>query len=241
MNEPPASSGVVLITGAAGGLGQGLVRAFAANGWRVVAAYHRQPGQLASEPCWPVRLDVTSRTEAREVVAQVVARWGRLDALVNNAGLALDKVLGQMKDEDWQRVLAVNLTGAFHCVQAVLPHLLNQEDGHILNIASFSARSGPRGQANYAAAKAGLIGFTASLAREVGARNVRVNAVLPGVLPTPMTARLGESALAELAVANALGRINTIEEVARFAAFLASLRNVSGQVFQLDSRIARWT
>jgi 3-oxoacyl-[acyl-carrier protein] reductase len=119
--------------------------------------------------------------------------------------------------------------------------MLKQRDGHIINISSWSARVGGRGQSNYAAAKAGLLGLTTSLAKEVGSRNVRVNAVLPGVLGTKMTAHLTPEQLAEYASANVLGRINSIEEVAHFVVFLASLRNVSGQIFQLDSRIARWS
>jgi 3-oxoacyl-[acyl-carrier protein] reductase len=119
--------------------------------------------------------------------------------------------------------------------------MLKQRDGHIINISSFSARCGPAGQANYAAAKAGLIGLTTSLAREAGSRNIRVNAVLPGVLPTPMTAGLSEARLRELAAANGLGRLNSAAEVARFIAFLATTQNISGQLFQLDSRIGRWT
>ena len=119
--------------------------------------------------------------------------------------------------------------------------MLRQRHGHIINVSSYSGRVGARGQTNYAAAKAGLLGLTQSLAREVGSRNVRVNAVLPGVLPTAMTAALGPETQAAFAAANALGRINSIAEVARFIVFLATLENVSGQLFQLDSRIARWT
>ena len=119
--------------------------------------------------------------------------------------------------------------------------MLRQRGGHIINIGSFSGRAGQRGQANYAAAKAGLIGLTESLAKEVGSRNLRVNAILPGVLPTPMTAKLSETQLADYVAANALGRINSLSEVAEFIVFLATMQNVSGQVFQLDSRIARWT
>jgi 3-oxoacyl-[acyl-carrier protein] reductase len=119
--------------------------------------------------------------------------------------------------------------------------MLRQRDGHIINIASFAGRAGAGGQSNYAAAKAGLLGLTQSLAREVGSCNVRVNAVLPGVLPTPMTARLTPGQWAALTGANVLGRINSLSEVARFLVFLAGMKNVSGQVFQLDSRIAPWT
>jgi 3-oxoacyl-[acyl-carrier protein] reductase len=207
----------------------------------VAAGFHQQPIETGSEAICPIRLDVTNRAAVETALNTVLARWSRLDVLVNNAGLAADSALWQLREEDWDAVLSVNLKGAFLCAQAALRPMLKQRDGHILNIASFAARSGPRGQANYAAAKAGLLGLTQSLAKEVGSRNVRVNAVLPGVLPTPMTAKLGEPVLKAYAEANALGRLNSLPEVAQFVRFLAGMQNVSGQVFQLDSRTARWT
>ena len=232
---------VALITGASGGLGQALVAEFLAGDWRVVAGFHHENFHPETDRLWPLRLDVTSRENVEEAVAQVTAGWERVDLLINNAGNTADGLVGQLSDEDWQRVLDVHLKGAFLCSQAVLRPMLRQRDGHILNIASFSARTGNRGQANYAAAKAGLLGLTTSLAREVGSRNVRVNAILPGVLPPPMTAGLSAEQREGFTAANALGRLNDPTEVARFAAFLASTRNISGQFFQLDSRIARWT
>lgn len=232
---------VALITGASGGLGRAFVAEFLAQGWRVAAGFHREKVHAESDTLLPLPLDVTSRTTVAAAVGQVLARWQRLDLLINNAGNTADALVGQLTDDDWQRVLDVHLKGAFLCAQAALRPMLKQRDGHILNVASFSARTGNRGQANYAAAKAGLLGLTTSLAKEVGSRNVRVNAILPGVLPTPMTAGLTPEQLAAFAAANALGRLNDPAEVARFAAFLASTRNISGQCFQLDSRIARWT
>jgi len=184
---------------------------------------------------------VTDAAAARHIVRRTVERWGRLDALVNNAGVTLDEPSWQIGHADWDRVLAANLKGAFFCAQAALPTMLRQRDGHIISLASFAARVGARGQASYAAAKAGVIGLTTSLAREVGSRNIRANAVLPGVLPTPMTQDLPADTLAAFARANTLGRLNSIAEVTRFIVFLAGLQNVSGQCFQLDSRIARWT
>jgi 3-oxoacyl-[acyl-carrier protein] reductase len=160
--------------------------------------------------------------------------------LVNCAGVTADNLLTRISEEEWDRVLDVNLKGAFFCSQAVLRPMMSRREGHIINISSFAARNGTRGQANYAAAKAGLIGLTESLAKEVGPRNIRVNSILPGALPTPMTAKLAGPRVNELASANALGRLNTVSEVARFAGFLAATQNISGQSFQLDSRIARW-
>ena len=234
------NSKVVLVTGAAGGLGRGLVAEFVAQGWRVAAAYHRSAIPEETDQIWPAKLNVTDRDQIQSVVKQLVARWGRVDSLVNNAGVTADGLVSQMNDGDWDRVVDVNLKGAFLCSQAVLPTMLKQRDGHIINVASFAAR-GQRGQANYAAAKAGMIGLTESLAKEVGSRNIRVNAILPGVLPTPMTANLTEAQLNELSAANALRRLNSVTEVARFTAFLATMQNISGQVFPLDSRIGRWT
>lgn len=232
---------VVLITGAAGGLGRGLVAEFVAQGWRVAAAFHRSNEHPETDRIWPVQLDVTNRSQVQQAVRQLIARRGRVDALVNSAGVTADNLLPRISEEDWDRVLDVNLKGAFFCSQAVLRPMTSQRHGHIINIASFAARNGTRGQANYAAAKAGLIGLTESLAKEVGSRNIRVNAILPGALPTPMTAKLTGPRVNQLALANALGRLNTVSEVARFVAFLADTQNISGQLFQLDSRIARWT
>jgi 3-oxoacyl-[acyl-carrier protein] reductase len=236
-----SDSPVVIVTGAGGGLGSALVAEFAAKGWRVVAGFHGTPPPGENERILNVAFDVTSAATITAMVDQVLSRWGRVDALVNNAGLTDDKESWQMDEATWQRVLDVNLKGAFLCAQAVCRRMIRQRDGHIISVSSFSGRAGQRGQANYAAAKAGLFGLTASLAQEVGSRNVRVNAVLPGVLSTRMTAKLSEAELQQFAEANALGRINSLDEVAGFIVFLASTRNISGQVFQLDSRIAPWT
>jgi 3-oxoacyl-[acyl-carrier protein] reductase len=232
---------VILITGAAGGLGQALVEAFAAADWQVVAGWHQTP--ISGQPAnvFPTPLDVTAADSVSAAFAETLARFGRLDALINNAGIARDALVAQMSDEDWQRVLDVNLKGAFLCAQAALRPMLKQRDGHILNISSFGGRVGRAGQANYAASKAGLIGLTQALAKEAGSRNVRVNAVLPGFLRTRLVGDLSEEQLAAHAASNALGRLNEFAEVARFVTFLAGMRNVSGQVFQLDSRIGPWS
>ena len=240
MPQTTGRRAVVLITGAAGGLGHGLVEEFAAQGWLIAAGFHQQPFPRQSESVRPVRLDVTIGPQVRTAVAEILSWWGRIDVLVNNAGLTADHPLWLISEPDWDRVLEVNLKGAGLCAQAVLPAMVKQQDGQIINISSFSGRVGARGQANYAAAKAGLIALTQSLAREAGPANVRVNAVLPGVLPTPMTAGLDRKTLGAYAQANALGRLNTVAEAARCVVFLAGLENVSGQVWQLDSRIAPW-
>jgi 3-oxoacyl-[acyl-carrier protein] reductase len=231
---------VVWITGAAGGLGRGLVEAFLGAGWRVAAGYHVQAVPAESDHVQAVQGDVTRPEDPDRAVRAILERWGRLDALINNAGVTADALLAQLPEADWERVLAVNLTGAWRCARAAAEALGAHGGGHIVNIGSFAGRAGARGQAAYAAAKAGLIGLTQSLAAELAERNVRVNVVLPGVLPTPMTARLSAEARERLVAGNRLRRMNTVAEVARFVVFLCTLENVSGQVFQLDSRPARW-
>ena len=151
--------------------------------------------------------------------------------------------MAKMSESDFDQVIDVNLKGAFLVSQAAVKLMAKQRHGHIVNIGSYSALSGPFGQTNYAAAKAGLIGLTQSLAKEYGARNVRVNCVLPGFLETKMTRHLLEDATfrENLISAHALGRLNTPEDAARFIVFLHTMENVSGQVFQLDSRMRRWT
>jgi 3-oxoacyl-[acyl-carrier protein] reductase len=232
---------VALVTGAAGGLGGAMVEELLAQGWRVAAGWHHQPVTQSHPALLPVPLDVTSAASVQTAVQRITERWQRLDLLINNAGLACDSLLAQMTPAEWDAVLAVNLKGAFLCARAVLPWMQQQRAGHILNISSHAARAGTRGQANYAAAKAGLLGLTLSLAREAAPFDVRVNAVLPGVLPTGMTHQLNEAQLRSLAEANLLRRLNDLPEVARFIVFLAGMKNVSGQIFQLDSRINSWT
>ncbi len=231
---------VALVTGASGGLGGALCQQLAQDGWQVVAGARTDQVGASLEYILPARLDVTDSAQIATVVEETWIRFGRIDLLVNNAGITADAPCAQMTEEDWDRVLDVNLRGAFLCAQAVARPMARQRDGHIINISSFGARSGPRGQGNYAAAKAGLIGLTHSLAQELGARNVRVNVVFPGVLRTNMTARMSAEQLAALASANTLGRINSLDEVVRFISFLAGTQNISGQVFPLDSRIAPW-
>ena len=235
---------VVLITGASGGLGAGLSGAFAAANWQVVAAIRSPTAERREDAgstfVHELTMDVTRNDEVERTFAGVFERFGRLDVLINNAGVTADAPLAQMTGEQWDRALDANLRGAFLSSKAAARQMIRQRDGHIINISSHASRRGPRGQANYAAAKAGLVGLTQSLAKELGSRNVRVNAIFPGVMPTKMTANFTPERLEEFAKANALGRINSVEEVARFIVFLASTQNISGQIFQLDSRIAPW-
>lgn len=237
-----ASAPGVLITGAAGGLGSALVNAFHSAGWRVVAGVRARALDDPKRLHGTVSLDLTDE----ESVSTGVRRarelcGGRLDAMVCNAGIARDGAVWQLSSEDWDDVMEVNLKGSWRCARHAAAVMAAQGGGHILLVSSFAGRQGTRGQSNYAASKAGLIGMGLAVARELGAANVRVNMVLPGLLKTPMTASMDPGALEHAVAQNALGRINDLSEVASFIAFLAGLRNVSGQLFQLDSRIPPWT
>lgn len=167
---------------------------------------------------------------------------GRLDLLVSNAGHLIDRTMASMGEDDFSNVLEANLSGAFRVAREALRIMSRQRGGHIIFIGSFSALCGPAGQSNYAAAKAGIIALTQSLAREYGARSIRVNCVLPGFLETRMTAHLSDDVRARFRNAHTLGRFNTAADAARFIRFLhLEMPHASGQVFSLDSRPHRWT
>jgi NAD(P)-dependent dehydrogenase (short-subunit alcohol dehydrogenase family) len=212
-----------LITGGEGDLARHIRAELESAGWDVLA-----PGRA--------ELDVL---QPKAFFAQI----DRLDLLINNAGVFRDASLLKMTEEDFNAVLDVNLKGAFLCSQAALKFMSRQREGHIINIGSYSALSGPAGQANYAAAKAGLIALTQSTAKEYGPRNIRANCLLPGFLETKMTRHLLEDAewKEQLLSQHTLGRLNTPQDAARFILMLHAMPAVSGQVFQLDSRIHRWT
>lgn len=220
-SSPPTA----VITGGEGDLAKSIGAELKNAGFEVLA-----PGRS--------ELDVTDAASVKAIFASLK----QIDLLVNNAGAFRDGALLKMEEEAFDHVVDVNLKGAFLVSQAAVKLMSKQRHGHIVNVGSYSALSGPAGQANYAAAKAGLIGLTQSLAKEYGGRNLRVNCVLPGFLETKMTRHLlaDEAWRESLLQAHALGRLNTPEDAARFIAFLHSMPNVSGQVFQLDSRIRRW-
>lgn len=224
-SEPADPQAVALITGGGGDLAAAIRRELETAGLLVHAPARAE-------------LDVSSAPS----VAAFFQTLARLDLAVCNAGIIVDKTLAAMSPGEFASVLDVNLSGAFRVARAALKIMSRQRSGHIVLIGSFSALSGPAGQPNYAAAKAGLIGLAQSLAREYGARNIRVNCVLPGFLETRMTAPLGDALRNRVRSAHTLGRFNTAAEAARFIRFLhRELPHTSGQVFSLDSRPHRWT
>jgi 3-oxoacyl-[acyl-carrier protein] reductase len=188
-----------------------------------------------------VPLDVTCDDSCAAAADVALTRWGRIDAVIHAAGITRDAILARQHLDDWEAVFDVNLEGARRLGRATLPLLSGQgRGGHWIGIGSHAGLVGSAGQAAYAASKAALHGLMLSWAHEFAPDNVRVNTVLPGVLPTPMTESLDPEVMRSYARANVLGRINDPAEVARFVAFLLTTANISGQAFSLDSRIHRW-
>jgi len=235
---------VAVVTGAGRGIGRSIALALASRGALVVPTDVVKPGTDASSPAaaGPGRvtgvevMNVTDAAAADAAFGKVLADHGRIDILVNNAGITRDQLLMRMKREDWDRVLEVNLSGAFVCTQAVLRPMMKQRSGRIVSISSVVGQMGNAGQSNYAASKAGLIGFSKSLAREVAARNITVNVVAPGLIDTDMTRALAPGVQAEWQSKVPLGRFGTPEDVAAAVCFLASdeASYITGQVLAVN-------
>jgi 3-oxoacyl-[acyl-carrier protein] reductase len=218
---------VAVVTGGARGIGAEIARRLARGGARVVCADVLDTTDIVAEinnaggAAEGRELNVTDAQAAAEGVKAVHEAHGRLDILVNNAGVTRDQLLVRMKPEDWDLVLDINLDGVFKVTQPVAKLMMRQKSGRIVNVASVVGLMGNAGQTNYAASKAGLIGFTKSLARELGPRNVTVNAVAPGYIQTPMTDKLTEEQREMLLSNVAIPRLGTTEDVAEAVAFLA--------------------
>jgi len=223
------SNRVAIVTGASRGIGKTIAERLARQGAIVIAAARGDnAGPVAEEiraaggRAEAVTLDVTESGGAEKLVASVLERHSRIDVLVNNAGITRDQLLLRMKREDWDAVLATNLTAAFTLTQAVLKPMIKQRSGRIICISSVVGQSGNAGQANYAASKAGLIGFTKALALEVGSRGITANVVAPGLIETEMTRALTDQARDEWASKIPLRRLGTPADVASAVCFLAS-------------------
>jgi 3-oxoacyl-[acyl-carrier protein] reductase len=236
---------VALVTGAGRGIGHAVALALAAEGARVAVNYSRSAeaaeqtvAQIAEAGGTAIALqaDVANAEAVNALVTRTVETFGGLDILINNAGITRDKLLLRMTEEDWDSVLDTNLKGAFLCAKAVAPILVKQRSGVIVNVGSVVGRVGGAGQANYSAAKAGLIGLTKSLAKELGGRNVRVNAVAPGFIETEMTAVLKPEYRELILKQIPLGRFGAAEDVAKVVTFLCSqdAAYIQGEVISID-------
>lgn len=236
---------VVLVTGASRGIGRAIAERFARDNNFVIVNYvqsqtaaeetlasiHKSGGQAEL-----ARFDVANGTEVNAAFQQIVERHGRIDVVVNNAGLAIDNLLLRLKEEEWERVMDVNLKGVFLCTKAAARPMLRQRSGRIINLTSVVAQTGNPGQAAYTAAKAGVIGFTKTMAKELASRSVTVNAVAPGFIETDMTGSLPEEVKSGYLSLIPVGRWGTAAEVAEVVAFLASplAGYITGQVININ-------
>ncbi len=236
---------IALVTGASRGIGKAVALALAANGADVAVNYagSAQAAEAVAEEiramgrrALVVQADVSDAASVQQMIEKVTAEFGRVDILVNNAGITRDGLLMRMKDEDWDAVLKTNLNGVYYCTKAVVKGMMKQRYGRIINMTSVVGVMGNAGQANYAASKAGVIGFTKSVAKELGSRGITVNALAPGYIESDMTAGLPEKVKEEMASAIPLGKMGQPADVAQAVVFLASdwAGYITGQTLHVD-------
>lgn len=235
----------IFITGSTRGIGLAMAHKFASLGANIVLNGRREIGEeLISEfsdygvQVIPISGDVSDSTDAKRMVEEAIEKLGSVDILVNNAGITKDKLMLKLTEEDFEQVLKVNLVGAFNMTQAVLKPMIKARQGAIINVSSVVGLIGNVGQANYAASKAGLIGFTKSVAREVAARNVRVNAIAPGMIESDMTDVLSDKVKEATLAQIPMKRFGNTSEVAEVATFLARQEYLTGQVIAIDGGLA---
>jgi acetoacetyl-CoA reductase len=234
---------VALVTGGVRGIGQAICERLLDRGVKVAAGYSRDKetaqrflDKYGERGATVHQGNVGSNEDCERVIGEVLAQHGQLDILVNNAGITIDKTVRKMTPEDWDRVVAINLSGAFYLARAILQHMLDKNYGRIVNISSVIGSSGNIGQANYAAAKSGMFGLTMSLALETARKGITVNSVTPGYITTDMTKAVPESAMAKVVEKIPMGRLGEPHEVARVVEFLADPESgyITGQVYAVN-------
>lgn len=238
---------VAIITGGARGIGKGTALRFANAGAKVVIAdFDSAAGQetvaqiiAAGGEALFVKVDVTSREQVRAMVESAVEAFGRVDVLINNAGITADATLGKMTEEQWDRVIDINLKGVFQCTQAVIPQMIKQGSGRVLTASSVVGIYGNFGQTNYAATKWGVIGMTKTWAKELGAKGLRFNAVAPGFIATEMIEKMPEKVVAMMKDKAPVKRLGTVDDVAACYLFLASEEAdfINGAVLSVDGGV----
>lgn len=236
------------ITGAGRGIGRQIAIRLAEDGFDCALndlnendlAESKALIEALGRKCMVYKADVSSSAEVEDMVKQIHADFGRIDVLVNNAGITRDGLLMRMKEEDWDNVLRINLKSVYNCSKSVSKIMMKQKSGRIISIASVVGIMGNAGQCNYSASKAGIIGFTKSLAKELASRGIRANAVAPGYVQTPMTEKLPQEAKDKLAAQIPLGYLGTPEHIASCVSFLAGKDSeyITGQVISVDGGMA---
>lgn len=235
---------VVVVTGSSRGIGKEIALAYARAGASVVIS-GRNPESLTAvteeikntgAPVLAVAADVAKMDDAKNLIEKTIESFGRVDILVNNAGITRDNLLLRISEEDWDSVIDTNLKGAFNCIKSVTKQMMKQRSGSIINISSVVGLMGNPGQVNYSASKAGMIGMSKSVAKELASRGIRVNAVAPGFIETDMTENLAEKAREDLIKAIPLGQLGKVADVADLVLFLTSekAKYITGQVVNVD-------
>lgn len=238
---------VALITGGSRGIGKQTAIKFAKEGFNIAINYVSEKTdtkaleeelklQNSNIQVLLIKTDVTSYEDSENMVKQIIDKFGRIDVLVNNAGITKDSLLMRMKEEDFDKVIQVNLKGTFNVTKSVIPYMMKKKSGNIINLSSVVGVAGNAGQCNYSASKAGIIGFTKSLAKELASRNIRANAVAPGFIKTDMTEVLSDTLKEGINNQIPLKRMGTAEEVANVIYFLGSEQSsyITGQVINID-------
>ena len=236
---------VVFVTGGSRGIGKAIALKYAQNGYNVVINYvsdktnveelKKKFEELKVE-CLIEKADVSKSEEVEQIVKKTIEKFKKIDVLINNAGITRDGLLMRMKEEDFDKVIEINLKGTFLVTKSVIPYMLKKRDGKIINLASVVGVTGNAGQCNYSASKAGIIGFTKSIAKELASRNIRANAIAPGFIDTDMTQSLPEKVVEATLAQIPLGKFGEPEQVAKAVAFLASedASYITGQVLHVD-------